>query len=150
MTFKVDVDAVRSRPASTPVENVGGLDTAEEPPENSDTTTVNVVTDPNSSMDKSVRNFTTNPTGSFTDTVNGAKPGQTIEYQLEYTNAGPGTATNVVVTDTVAAKSTYVAGSCTLTRRADAAVYVQWFDDHVEPRDGAGSDDADDDVQGRR
>ena len=61
-----------------------------------------------------MRNFTTNSGGSFTDTITGAKPNQIVQYQLRYTNAGPGPATNVVVTDTVNSKSTYVAGSCTL------------------------------------
>ena len=69
---------------------------------------------PNSSLDKSVRNFTTNPTGSFANTVT-ASPGNVIEYQLFYENTGAGNATNVVITDTVQARQTYLSctGGCT-------------------------------------
>ncbi|HET7489292.1 MAG TPA: Ig-like domain-containing protein, partial [Acidimicrobiales bacterium] len=64
---------------------------------------------PASNLDKAVRNYTTN--GNFGDTAT-ASPGQTLEYQLTYTNAGPGIAHNVVVTDTLQPNQTLVSGSC--------------------------------------
>ena len=113
LSFQVQITGTFGLGTATAIKNVAVTTTTEEGPKNSTETTVNVKT-PSSSLDKSVRNFTTNPTGTFTDTITGAKPNQIVQYQLRYTNAGPGTATNVVVTDTVNSKSTYVAGSCTL------------------------------------
>ena len=113
VTFMVTLTGPFTTP-TTEVKNIAALDTNEEPAENSDETTVTVTSQPNSSLDKSVRNFTTNPTGSFTNTVT-ASPGNVIEYRLFYENTGAGNATNVVITDTVQARQTYLSctGGCT-------------------------------------
>jgi len=65
---------------------------------------------PNSSLAKAVRNVNASPS-TFATTAT-AKPGDTLEYRLTYSNAGPGTANNVVVTDAIAQNQSYVAGSC--------------------------------------
>src|ERR1051326_6558631 len=70
---------------------------------------------PNSTLTKAVRNVTTN--GDFGITAN-ASPGDTLEYRLTYTNAGTAVAKNVVVTDSIQAKQTYITtpgctGGCT-------------------------------------
>jgi uncharacterized repeat protein (TIGR01451 family) len=69
---------------------------------------------PNSTIVKSVRNATTNPTGGYASTAT-AKPGDTIEYQLVYKNKGAGAAKDVTVSDTLAARQTYLSctGGCT-------------------------------------
>src|SRR5439155_416288 len=70
---------------------------------------------PNSTLVKAVRNVTAN--GAF-DTTASAKPGDTLEYRLTYANTGTVAATNVVVTDDIQARQTYVSvpgctGGCT-------------------------------------
>ena len=113
VTFRVQLGTTFSAP-STLVKNIGTADTNEEPPTDSNETTVDVAGAASSSLAKSVRNLTTNPAGSFTPTAT-AKPGDTIQYQIVYTNGGPGTATNVVVSDPIPANSGYVSctGGCT-------------------------------------
>jgi len=66
---------------------------------------------PDSMIEKGVRNFTATPTGTFTSDVD-ANPGDTIEYRITYRNVRSGPATGVVVTDTIAAGTTFVPGSC--------------------------------------
>ncbi len=110
MTFQVRLDA--SFPAGpTPVRNTGVVDTAEEPAKNSNETVVTVTANPVSALVKSVRNFT--DSGEFANSAS-AKPDDVIEYRLVYTNGGNADATNVVVTDTLAAKQTLVPATCTL------------------------------------
>ncbi|MDX6676031.1 MAG: hypothetical protein QOE31_83 [Solirubrobacteraceae bacterium] len=67
---------------------------------------------PESALTKGVRNVTATPTGDFVSDVD-ADTGDTIEYKITYTNSRSGQATNVKVTDTIAAGTTYVPGSCT-------------------------------------
>jgi uncharacterized repeat protein (TIGR01451 family) len=74
---------------------------------------------PVSKLDKAVRNVTNSEAFTTTGpTTTTAKPGDTIEYRLTYTNTGDAAATNVVVTDPIAAGQTYVANSCTFTPTA--------------------------------
>jgi uncharacterized repeat protein (TIGR01451 family) len=111
VTFRVKLDST-GWPAgtTTAVTNVGTVCTAEEPScSNSNQTTVNVQT-PSSSLAKAVRNVTSG--GSFSTSTT-AKPGDVIEYRLTYTNAGPGTAHNVVISDPIPAHTTFV--SCSQT-----------------------------------
>ncbi|KRA32761.1 hypothetical protein ASD81_14715 [Nocardioides sp. Root614] len=109
LTFRVTLAA--TFPAgTTPVKNTAVVDSDQEEPENSDETTTNVAANPNTSGNKDVRNVTAS--GSFGNTAN-ASPGDTLEYRIIVTNTGNAAATGVVVTDTVASGSTYLAGSCT-------------------------------------
>ncbi|UTI64601.1 hypothetical protein NBH00_25120 [Paraconexibacter antarcticus] len=111
LTFQVKLD--NSFPAgSTPVLNAAVYRSDQEPPVTTPPTTVTVTANPSSSTVKAVRNVTTN--GTFASTAT-AKPGNVLEYRLSYTNTGDAPATNAVVTDTIAAKQTYVPSSCTTT-----------------------------------
>ncbi len=92
---------------------------------------------PNSSLAKAVRNL--GPTGSnqsatFSTTTT-ARPGDTLEYRLTYTNAGLAPATNVVITDTVQGKQTYVGGSCSNACDATELPKLKW----TFPSIGAGA-----------
>ncbi|MGH9274388.1 MAG: hypothetical protein ACRDZU_07055, partial [Acidimicrobiales bacterium] len=66
---------------------------------------------PSSALAKAVRNITTDANAAFT-TETTAKPGDTIEYRLTYTNSGPAAATTVEITDSIQAGQTYVTNSC--------------------------------------
>ncbi|HEX9683644.1 MAG TPA: choice-of-anchor P family protein [Acidimicrobiales bacterium] len=69
---------------------------------------------PDSQLVKDVRNVTDN--GTFDgDGEATADPGDTVEYQLVYTNDGPVEATGVTVTEEVPTDTTFVANSCTTT-----------------------------------
>ena len=117
VTLKFQVKLAASFPAgTTQVKNTAVGHTDQDPDEPSDETTTTVSANPVSSLDKSVRNVTTN--GSFANTAT-ATPGQVLEYQILFTNTGNAPATNVTVTDAVAARSTYVANS-SRQRRARA------------------------------
>jgi uncharacterized repeat protein (TIGR01451 family) len=129
-TFQVKLDSTGfTAGQSTPITNKGTVDTAEEPPVDSPPATVNVKT-PSSSLAKAVRNVTTN--GSFAGTAN-ASPGDTIEYRLTYTNAGPGTAHNVVISDPVPNKTTFVSCSDTCTQTGNPVTSVSWTIASVGP-----------------
>jgi uncharacterized repeat protein (TIGR01451 family) len=109
LTFRVTLAA--SFPAgTTQVKNTAVVDSDQENPHNSDETTVNVSANPNVTGNKDVRNVTAG--GSFANTAS-ASPGDTIEYRIVLTNSGNAAATGVVVTDAVAANSSYLANSCT-------------------------------------
>ena len=87
-----------------------------------ETQPVNLGSCPNSSLDKAVRNY---PGGTFANTAN-ASPGDTLEYQLVYNNAGPAAATNVVVTDTLQPRQTLVAvNPCTPACTVNGST-LQW------------------------
>jgi len=79
---------------------------------------VNLGDCPSSSLAKAVRDPTA-PTGGTSATTATAKPGDVLEYRLTYANAGPGAATNVVISDTIAARQTFVANSCNPTCTTD-------------------------------
>ncbi|MFY9586013.1 MAG: choice-of-anchor P family protein [Actinomycetota bacterium] len=111
VTFRVTLDA--SFPAGpTTIKNIASVDTTEESPKSSNETTVTVTATPNSSLDKAVRNETTG--GTFGNSAI-AGPGDIIEYQLTFTNTGNVNLTNVTLTDTIAAKQTFLdcTGGCT-------------------------------------
>lgn len=108
LKFQVTLDASFPN-GTTTINNVGVFSNKEEGTKNSNTTTVTVTAQPKSSLTKAVRNVTTK--GTFS-TATDASPGDTIEYQLTYKNTGTGTATNVVVSDPIPTKTTYL--SCTL------------------------------------
>jgi uncharacterized repeat protein (TIGR01451 family) len=133
-TFKVTLTGPFTA-GSTPVENTAVVDTAEEPPKD-DKTVVTVTANPSSTIAKTARNATTNPTGAFTDTTT-AKPGDVIEYRIVYTNTGDATATNVAISDTLAAKQTYVASSCTpaCVTNGPPVTSVSWTLASVAPND---------------
>jgi uncharacterized repeat protein (TIGR01451 family) len=108
VTFRVTLTGNFPLGTSTAVTNVATVATREDST-TSNQTTVNVKT-PATTGNKDVRNVTTS--GSFGNAA-AASPGDVIEYRVVVTNAGPGQATGVVVTDDVATGSTYVASSCT-------------------------------------
>jgi uncharacterized repeat protein (TIGR01451 family) len=108
LTFRVTL-ASTFPAGTTQVKNTAVIDSDQENPKNSDETIVNVTANPVTSGDKSVRNVTTS--GSFANTAT-ASPGDTLEYQIIVTNNGSAAASGVVVTDAVAANSSYVPGSC--------------------------------------
>ncbi len=87
---------------------------------------------PNSQLAKAVKNVTTG--GSFATTAS-ASPGDTLEYQLTYTNTGAVAATNVQVTDVIQAKQTLVPGSCSpaCTGTGTAADPLKWTFASVAP-----------------
>ena len=76
---------------------------------------------PSSSLHKQERDVTTG--GSFSEGPITVNPGDTIEYQLTYANAGPGPAVGVVITDTVPANTTFL--SCSNTCGNSAGV-LSW------------------------
>jgi uncharacterized repeat protein (TIGR01451 family) len=111
LTFKVTISGTFSA-GDTPVKNTAtGTATGETVPPSNETT-VTVTAAPKSGLVKSVRNVTGGATPSYTTTAT-AKPGDTIEYRIVYSNTGDATATNVVVKDDIAANSTYAPNSCT-------------------------------------
>ncbi|RVT93070.1 DUF11 domain-containing protein [Sphingomonas crocodyli] len=80
------------------------------------------------------------------DPVNGsllpkAIPGATVEYCIQVTNAGPGTAQDVVVEDAIPANSTYVPGSLYVGGSTLLGACVA--DGSFEDDDTSGADDAD-------
>lgn len=79
---------------------------------------------PDSALDKQVRNVTQG--GSFSTSAS-ADPGDEIEYQLTYTNGGQADATNVVITDEVRKRTTFVSctGGCTTTG-SDPGSTIKW------------------------
>jgi uncharacterized repeat protein (TIGR01451 family) len=107
VTFRVQLGSSYAPGTTTAVTNVATLCTTEEGCKNSPPATVNVKT-PKSSLAKAVRDVTTD--GTFA-TSTSASPGDVVEYRITYTNSGPGTATNVLISDPVPAHSTYL--SCT-------------------------------------
>lgn len=117
---------------STDVKNVGTVDTAEEPPKNSNETTVTVTAAPESSLAKAARNVTAG--GEFASSIT-AKPGETVEYRLSYTNAGDAAATNVVVSDPIPPNTTFVSCSNDCTRTGDPVTAVSWSLGTVQPGD---------------
>lgn len=92
---------------------------------------------PVSNLHKQERDVTTS--GSFSDGPLTASPGDTIQYQLVYTNTGNANATNVTVTDVVpTAHASYVAASCS---GGSSCTYdgpshtITWHLDTVQPGD---------------
>lgn len=130
VTFQVRLDQTGFTAGSTtPVTNVAQVCTAEEACTNSPPTSVNVKT-PKSALAKAVRDVTTS--SSF-GTLVPASPGDTVEYRLTYTNSGPGTATGVVVSDPVPARTTYVSCSSTCTTDGPPVTTVTWAIGTVAP-----------------
>jgi len=86
-----------------------------EPPKSSNQTDVTVTAAPKSVPGKKQRNVTTDtPAGSTNYTASNisASPGDTLEYQLTYTNGGNATAATATITDSIPAGASFVAGSC--------------------------------------
>lgn len=70
---------------------------------------VNIGQCPDSELDKGVRNVTDGE-ADFSDSTT-ADPGDELEYQLKYTNSGPGQATEVTITDELDERENFL--SCT-------------------------------------
>ena len=132
LTFNALVDSTFNTPTAE-IRNTAKGNGVGEPQRSSNTTVVTVLANPTSSLDKSVRNVTTN--GSFGNTAT-ASPGNVLEYRVQYTNAGPGNATNVVVTDQIQAGQTYVGGSCTGGASCSGGTTVTWNLGTVNAGDG--------------
>ncbi|MDP9181458.1 MAG: DUF11 domain-containing protein, partial [Actinomycetota bacterium] len=84
---------------------------------------------PKSSLAKAVRNVTASqPFTATGPTSTTANPGDTVQYRLTYSNDGDGAATNVVIKDTVPARSTATAcsNSCTPTPPQPAGTNLTW------------------------
>lgn len=98
-----------------------------------DTNEVVAVGAPASNLHKQERDVTA--AGSFVDGPITAFPGDTLQYQLVYTNAGNAAATAVVLTDVVpTAHATYVVGSCSLTCSYDSDTHtLTWSLGTVQP-----------------
>jgi uncharacterized repeat protein (TIGR01451 family) len=123
VTFQVRLDTTGFAAGTTsPITNVATVCTTEEGCKNSPPTTVNVKT-PKSTLAKAVRDVTTNGTFSTATT---ARPGDVIEYRLTYTNTGPGTATNVVISDPIPGHSTYLSCSPACTTNGPPVTTVTW------------------------
>ncbi|HET7688913.1 MAG TPA: hypothetical protein VFK41_00915, partial [Nocardioidaceae bacterium] len=76
---------------------------------------------PDSSVVKKVRNASVT-NSQFADTAS-ASSGNTLQYQLTYTNNGPVTANSVVVTDVIQGNQTYVASSCSPNTQTQTCSY---------------------------
>lgn len=133
VTFTVKLDA--TFPGSTTIKNVANVTTTQEgtkpPPSNE--TTVNVTSLPKSEPGKTAQNITT---GGAPGTTITASPGDTIQYNLTYKNAGTSPATNVVLSDPIPARTTFVScsDSCTQTKDAGGVVTeVSWTLASVAP-----------------
>ncbi len=61
---------------------------------------------------------------SVSSTGNRTRPGDTLTYTISYTNTGSGVATQVVVTDTQPAYTTYVGGSVQVNNAANGGVFA--------------------------
>jgi len=109
MTFLADVTA-----ESGTITNTANGDTAEEPPFSSNPTTVAVINLPLSVLDKGVRNLSRQETA-FTPSTQ-ASSGDTVEFQITYSNTGLGTAHSVTVTDVIPAGIGFISCSdaCTV------------------------------------
>ena len=85
---------------------------------------------PASTLTKGVRNV------SFEENVyapaTGALSGQTVEYQISYSNSGVGTANNVVVTDHVPSGATYVSCTASCSYNPDSNT-ITWNLGAVDP-----------------
>jgi uncharacterized repeat protein (TIGR01451 family) len=82
----------------------------------------------------------------ISDPLNGilfpkAIPGATVEYCIQIANAGPGTATDVAMTDAIPANSTYIPGSLYVDGTTLLGACVG--DGSNEDDDATGTDDAD-------
>jgi uncharacterized repeat protein (TIGR01451 family) len=109
LNFSVVLDAVFPV-GTTEVSNAAVATTHEEQGSTpSNTVIANVPAAPMSSIVKAQRDVTTH--GDFVATTITANPGDVLEYRLTYSNTGNAPATNVVVTDPIPARSTFL--SCT-------------------------------------
>ncbi|HET7736079.1 MAG TPA: choice-of-anchor P family protein, partial [Nocardioidaceae bacterium] len=123
LTFRVTLTGPFNA-GTTDVKNVAVVDSATEDPHNTDETTTTVTASPNLDKGvKSVRNVSTN--GTFASTAT-ASPGNVLEYQVKVTNNGNAAATNVVITDTIQQRQTYVANSCAGAPCSFSSPTVTW------------------------
>lgn len=74
-----------------------------------DTTTVGTPGGAGLTLSKAVRNVTT---GGATGTSNAARPGETLEYIVTYSNLGSEPLTNIVIADSTPAYTLFVSASC--------------------------------------
>lgn len=123
VTFKVTL-AATFPVGETEVTNIGETDTNEETPKTSNEVTVTVAASPASAVVKSVRNVTAGETG-FAPSTNG-DPGDTIEYQIVYTNGGNAVATGVVVSDPIPANTTFVSCTPLCTQTGSPVTSIRW------------------------
>ncbi len=118
------------------ISNVGTVDTDQETPKNSNTTTINVDSEPDSDMKKAVRNVTAGEAFTTTGpTSTTAKPGEVVEYRITYKNIGTSPATGVVLSDPVPANTTFVGCSNTCTQTGNPVTSVSWNVGTVQPGD---------------
>jgi uncharacterized repeat protein (TIGR01451 family) len=120
LNFSILLDSVF--PVGTTVlTNVGVVTATGQEPTNSNPVITNVPAAPASTLDKAQRDVTTG--GSFVATAITAHPSDVLEYRLTYSNSGSAAATNVVVTDPIPARSTFL--SCS-TSCSHSASTVTW------------------------
>ena len=118
------------------ISNVGTVDTDQETPKNSNTTTINVDSEPDSDMKKAVRNVTAGEAFTTTGpTSTTAKPGEVVEYRITYKNIGTSPATGVVLSDPIPANTTFVSCSNTCTQTGNPVTSVSWNVGTVQPGD---------------
>jgi uncharacterized repeat protein (TIGR01451 family) len=131
LTFQVRLDA--TFPAGTTVvKDTATVTSDQEPTESSNETTTTVTAAPASALAKAVRDVTS---GTPFDSATDASPGDTVEYRLTYTNSGSAAASNVVISDPIPSKTTYVSctGGCTTTGTPVSS--VSWTYASVAPGD---------------
>ena len=124
MTFQVTLDST-GWTTTTNVTNVGKACTTEEGTTCTTTPPVVVVVKlPTSSISKGVRKA--GSTGAYATSITAA-PGDSVEYQLTYTNNGPGIAHDVVLSDQIRQRTTYTSctGGCT-TVGSPVVTSVKW------------------------
>lgn len=131
VTFEVTLDATFPS-GTTDIKNSSVVTTTEEgpTPKTSNETTVTVTSAPKSEPSKTARNITTD--GAAGTTIS-ASPGDTIEYTLVYKNAGTSTAENVVLSDPIPNKTTFVSCSDSCTKVGDPVSEVRWTLASVQP-----------------
>ena len=130
MTFSTTLDSVFPA-GTTDVQNAAVCTTDQEPNCNSNTTHTTVPAAPASQLVKGVRNHSTDPTGAFGLTAD-ASPGDTIDYQIVYSNTGDAPASGVTVQDALTAYQTLVPSSCSPTCTVNGST-LSWSLGTVQP-----------------
>ena len=132
VTFQVKLDSTGWTTHDEQVTNVGKVCTTEEGATCTTTPPVVVVVKlPTSSISKGVRKAGT--TGAFVTQIS-ASANDSVEYQLSYTNNGPGIAHDVVISDPIPTRTTYTSctGGCTTTG-SPVVTSVSWTFPEVGP-----------------
>jgi len=126
LTFQVQLDSLFPA-GTTPVDNTA-VSTSGQGGVNSNQVVANVNAAPVQALHKQERDVTAG--GTFSNGPISANPGDTLEYQLAYSNTGNAAATSVVVSDALPGRTTFVSCSNACTHSATG---VSWNLGSVNP-----------------